>query len=785
MAKERLLSRYVKLLNHVTPNVVQLRDGSMFAMEQVDGVPVQTLETSLHRRLRRHLNHSITSLHHHRGLVLFDWTCRGLADPSIYPKGEFVTEFARRSDQRYRDKLFDGYLYLNRNYRGILLRPPRLAGEILTEEWEKVSSSRFRKALDERPEDRVDRLEQICDAQFSDLQEYRPRRLGWRLDDQGRLFTEIGEALMFAMTGVWRSVGVQAGLLMGQLFSERLIFGDEAIEIRGPAHSSYAVCYGGELLPERMLPGALDGFLAAPFRSTICNSFTVIPQQTALGLMGRNQNRKKGAGDRALSQIGHLDLAMDEVQSGRMGIGDHSLVITVFPEHLRSIPEVNRQAHALLSNAGFQVARDDIALEGAYASMLPGNADLRPRSGATTTFNFASLAAMHAFPPGDDHGPWGEPIALLRTTGGTPYKLHLHVNGVANAVGFGETGAGKTTFLAWLLAQAERLNVHCTVIDYFRGLEPAVRFLNGAYVDITNPTGINPLKGLENTSEDRHHLYRLYRALGVGDTNYEPTPEEERRLALGIRGIMTLPPKDRWLGDLCAFLGVSRTGLGARLEKYCHGKEFGWIIDNPEDRLRMDKRILAFDLTRYLNDPMVAGPVMMDILYRSNKRVAGRRFLRIIDEGWKAADIPAFEPDIIEHCKVDRKLNGAVIFFTQSVSDWLGSKMGKTLREQCPTVFGFAIKRVDRADLRALKFNDRECEIIEELQPGKGVFLIRQGDRSVPVHLPMHGLDDEIAVLSGNEENTELLNQLLAEMGDTDLKTLETRYHEQRRKVLV
>jgi type IV secretion system protein VirB4 len=40
------------------------------------------------------------------------------------------------------------------------------------------------------------------------------------------------------------------------------------------------------------------------------------------------------SGDRAHSQIASLDLAMDEVQSGRMIMGDHHLVITVFADNL-------------------------------------------------------------------------------------------------------------------------------------------------------------------------------------------------------------------------------------------------------------------------------------------------------------------------------------------------------------------------------------------------------------------------------------------------------------------
>lgn len=783
MPKERLLRRYLKLVDHVRPDVVMLRDGSMLALYEVDGIPVQTLEMPQLRRIRRQLNHNISGLSQHRGIVLFDWTCRGFADPSIYPNGKFITAFAGRADARFKEKLFDRYLFLNRCYRGVLLRPMRIAGEVLTEEWQKTEAATrwfSRRGGEETDGQRVEQLEHICEIIENDLRPYYPKRLGWRLDDMGRLFTEIGEALIFAMTGVWRSVGVQAGRLIGQLFSERLIFGDETIEIRGPAYSEFAACYGGKDLPEIIPPGTLDGFLGANFRSTISNSFRLIPQQTALRLMARDQNRKVSSGDRAKSQIAALDDAMDEVQSGRMGIGDHSMVATVFSDTPRGLHVSMKDAWTILQNAGFQVMRHDEANEGAYVSMLPGNPGYAPNSGATTTFNFASLAPMHTFPKGDERGQWGEPIAMLRTTGGTPYRMHLDLH----ALGFGETGSGKTSLIAWLLTQSERLNALVNVIDYKRGLEPCIRFLDGAYLDIGNPTGLNFLKGYENTPEDRHQLFRLYRGMIYGEDRYVMTPEEERRLALGIRAIMALAPENRWLGDLRAFLGVSRTGAGARLEKFCYGREFGWICDNPFDVMRLDKRVLGFDLTRHLTDQMVSGPVVSDILYRTNKRATGRRLFRVIDEGWRIGDIPAFEDDTKEHLKVDRKLNARNLFFTQSVSDWRHSSLGKTLREQCSTIFGFAIKRVDREDLRAIKLTERECEIVEELQVGSGVFLFKQGDRSTPLHLPLHGLDDEIAVLSGTELNTQVLDRLREQHGDSDLVRLEELYHQERKKVV-
>jgi type IV secretion system protein VirB4 len=776
---ERRISEEVRLFDHASPRVVLMKDDSAFLMFQVDGLSAQTMDEARLRQIRRSLNHDLCSLATTDGLVLYSWVCRGMASPDIYPEGPFHSRFAHGLDRRYRGKLFDRNLFLNRTYVGVMLRPPRLLGEFIGDQIEKVQSPRD--IADEAPEARIHRLLRVADMIEQSLAIYSPKRLGLRRDAQGRTFSEVAEALVFAMTGVWRSVGLQGDRRIGSLFSERVITGRETIEIRGPGLSAWAACFGAQHMPETCPPGTLDGFLATPFRSTIAQSMRFIGQQTALKIMGRDQNRKVGSGDRAHSQIEALDTAMDAVQSGRMAMGDHNLVVTVFADALAGMPEVTNSAWHILQKAGAQVAREDDALEAAYFSMLPGNSHLRPRPGAVSTWNYASLAAMHAYPAGQEAGHWGGPLMMLRTTGGTPYRFHLHTNGVANTFVFGETGSGKSTLLGWLVTQCERSGIQVVLWDKDRGLEIVTRAVGGRYLSLRNPTGIAPLKALTDSDEDIHHLAQLIRGCISLPTPYEFTPEEDRRLHLGLRGIMALPPEDRWLGDLRAFLGTAPKGAGARLEKWCRGNEYGWVIDNLRDMVKLDAHVLGFDVTEFLADPMVCGPIMTHLLYRTGKLADGRRILYVVDEAWRVVQIPAFAEAAMDGLKTDRKKNAALILGSQSIRDALDSAIGYTIREQCKTVIAFGVERPDRADFRALRYTDRECEIIEGLQPATGTFLLRQGRSSVVLQLDLSGMADDIAVLSGNEVNVRHLDTVRETVDDDDPVRLIEAFHARRK----
>jgi type IV secretion system protein VirB4 len=758
--RERLLTEYVQLFDHVDDQVVLLRDGSTFAMVQVEGLPAQTLDEDIMRRARRMLNHTYVGLSSHDGLVLYQWVCRGIVADGIYPTGRFASPVAERIDAKYRSRLLERNLYLNRTYVGLLIRPPQLAGEFVGDQLTKASAPRD--VEDEPPEQRIDRLHQVLGIVARDMADYHPRILGLRENGRGQIFSEVAEALIFAMTGVWRSVGLQSGGRIGMLFSERIIVGRESIEIRGPGTSAWAACFGAKHMPRLCPPGTLGGFLSAPFRCTVAQSFRFINRMDAERLMSRTQNRMVSVGDPAADQINLLNRARQEVMNGALAMGDHGLVTTVFADDLKALRQVTNDAWHILQNNGMQVAREDDALEAAYFSMLPGNARWRPRPGVISSSNYAGLGSMHAYPAGDETGPWGDPLAIFRTTGGTPYRFHPHVGGVANAFVFGASGSGKSTWLAWLIIQASRLGIQIVLWDKDRGLEIVSRAVGGRYLPMRRPTGLSWLKAYQDTEEDRQALAALIRGLIASRDGYVMTPEEDRRLHLGLQAIMSLPSEERWMGDLRAFLGVSSDGAGVRLEPWCVGGEYGWVGDNPADEVRLDASVIGFDVTQFLTDPLVAGPVMTDLLYRTNQLADGRPILYIIDEGWRVVNIPAFADAAADHLKTDRKKNAGIIFATQSPRDGLRSKIGYTIREQCPTIIGFAIDRPDRDDLRELRYSDRECQIIEELRDH--MFLLRQGDRSAVLQLPLHGMHDEIAVLSGNTVNVGILDEVRTEL---------------------
>lgn len=769
-AREREPDTYVPYLGHAAPGTLLLDDGALLAMIELGGAGFETAaadEVNARHSRRNLLLRNIAS----DRLVLATHTVRTLDDGAGYPAAPCATAFARDLDAAYRARLLAGRLFRNRLFLSVLLRPPgtgerrRLAGLF----------ARRRRGDLARPAGpaALEALDAVVATLLAELDDHAPRRLGLR-EQNGVLFSEPAEVLRLILTGQTLPVPLVNGHLGGAIYTDRVIVGREAIEIRGPGGSSYAAAFGLREYPATSWPGMFDAVLAAPYRCVLTQSFGFLPKQAAQAVLTRKQNQMVTAQDKAASQTAALSEAADLLASNAFVMGDHHLSLITFAGSLEGLREVTARARRNLAESGAVVAREDLALEAAYWAQLPGNLRLRTRPGAVSSRNFAAMASLHNYPAGAAQGHWGEPLTLLRTTGGTAYRFHLHaptgtVSDLGNVFIAGPAGSGKTTLMLFLAALAGRQGAQVVFVDKDRGGEILARAVGGTYLVLPAgaPSGLAPLKALSNRPADLAFLKRLITGL-VTDPGGSLAPEDERRLELGLGCLMALPPDARSLGELRAFLGqADPMGPGARLERWCRGGALGWVLDNEADALALDVPFLGVDVTALLDDPLARGPVLACLFHRIEGLLDGRRLVLVIDEFWKALLDPGFRELVNDKLKTIRKLNGLVVLGTQSPADALKSPIAHSIIEQCPTQILMPNPRADAADYRdGLKLTEPEFRAVrEDLTVGGRRFLLKQGTASVACALDLGGLDDLVAVLSARAGTVRLMERLIAEHG--------------------
>ena len=765
-ARELGPETFIPYVRHIDESTVVLGSRALMTVLVVEGVSFETADILDLDGLHRSLNTLYRNIADER-LAL--WTHVIRRRDNDYPGGQFINRFSSGLNAKYCERMLREDLFRNDLYLTLVWNPNRDPAEKAA-----YLLSRLRKARRSGVEPDETALAHLRDKVLdvtAGLERFSPRTLSL-YEHGGILFSEPSEFLHQLVGGRRERVPLTEGRISSAIYSDRVLFGRETVEIRHEADTRYAGMFGLKEYPATTRSGMLDGILTAPFELMLTQSFAFTSKAEARTIMGRKQNQMVSAGDKAASQIDELGEAMDDLESNRFVIGEHHLGLTVFAPSVRELTEHMAKARAHLTNGGAVVAREDLGLEAAWWAQLPGNLRYRARSGAITSRNFAALSPYHSYPTGQrDGNEWGPAVAMLKTASGSPFYFNFHYADLGNTFVCGPSGAGKTVLLNFMLSQLEKHDPHIVFFDKDRGADLFVRAAGGTYLSLRNglSTGCAPLKALELTAENKIFLTRWIAKL-VGAVTREWAVTEQRDITAAVEGLADLPVERRSIGALRTFLNnTDPEGIASRLRRWERGGPLGWVFDNDLDDIGIGAKFIGYDMTNFLDNEEIRTPLMAYLFYRIEQLIDGRRIIIVIDEFWKALQDEGFRDLAQNKLKTIRKQNGLMLFATQSPRDAIVSPIAHTIIEQCPTQVFLPNPRGDRIDyVDGFKLTDREFELISrELSVESRRFIVKQGHNSVVAELNLNGLDDELAILSGRTANVELADAIRAELRES------------------
>ncbi|MEF0941615.1 VirB4 family type IV secretion/conjugal transfer ATPase [Rhizobium sp. BR 362] len=755
---------FIPYVRYLDGTAIALDSRALMVMIALEGVSFETADTIDLNSLQRDLNTLYRNIADERLAI---WTHILRRRDNTYPDGEFVNTFSATVNGKYRQRMVGEDLFRNDLYLTLIWHPGRDPAEQLVNLLTRLRKAR--RMASELDGDSLKHLHEKVTDVTAGLQRFAPRVLSLYNRD-GIIFSELSEVLHQLIGGRREPVPLTDGKISSAIYSDRLIFGRETVEIRHEGSSRYAGMFGFKEYPARTRCGMLDGILTAPFELILTQSFGFMSKTDARTVMGRKQNQMVSSGDKAVSQIEELDAAMDELESNQFVLGEHHMSLCVFASSVKELTGNLAKARSHLTTGGAVVAREDLGLEAAWWAQLPGNFRYRARSGAITSRNFAALSPFHSYPVGKKDGnEWGPAVAMLKTASGSPFYFNFHYGDLGNTFICGPSGAGKTVLVNFMLSQLEKHNPHMVFFDKDRGSDLFVRAAGGTYLPLRNgqPTKCAPLKALELTPENKVFLARFVGKL-VGSTARELSVSEVADIALAIEGLADLPREQRSIGALRTFLNnTDPEGVAAKLRRWERGGPLGWVFDNEADDIGIGARFLGYDMTDFLDNEEIRAPLMAYLFHRIEQLIDGRRIIIVIDEFWRALQDESFLDLAQNKLKTIRKQNGLMLFATQSPRDAINSPIAHTIIEQCPTQVFLPNPRGDRADyVDGFKLTEREFELLSrELSLESRRFIVKQGHNSVVAELKLNGFDDELAILSGRTINVELADAIRAELG--------------------
>ena len=768
-AQEKDVADFLPYTRHVDAQTLATKNNGLLRVMKLEGFPFETAdEDTLDglKEVRNTLTIALASARH----ILYHHLIRRRVPPDI--GGQF-SGFAAEVDAAWQRRLTRRRLYVNDLYLTLLRRPaPGVVGIV---DW--VTGLFTAGDISRAEQERAESLHELRDAtnnMISTLARYKPRLLTtYELD--GRPYSEPLEFLSYLLNQETRRVLLPAGPIDAYLPTKRPLFAREALELRGvaPGDQTYGAIISVKEYAGGTWAGLLDDLTRLPFEMTISQSFAFNERAASLENLARQGRILDAAEDAAHSLRQGLIDAADDLASNRIVFGGHHLSVLLTGADQAHLERALTETTASLTNLGVQSVREDVNLEPAFWAQLPGNHDFIARRAEISSLNWAGFASLHNYPAGKRRGNhWGECIALLETTSGTPYAFNFHSSDVGNFTVVGPTGTGKTVILNFLLAQAQRHKPPAFFFDRDRGAELFIRALGGWYGAFQpgEPSGLNPLQ-LADTAANRTFLRDWLAAMLRPPGGAPLSATDQAVIAEAVAANFDVPPAARRLSHLQTLfrgheLDTQDNALSARIRPWFGAGERAWLFDNPEDNLSLG-RTQGFDLTFVLDDPIARVPLLLYLFHRIEQTLDGQKAMIFIDEGWRALDDPAFEGRLREWLKTIRKKNGLVGFGTQSAEDVVATSIGKTIVEQCRTqLFMPNFKATEAGYCGGFSLTPHELEVVRTMGDTSRCFLIKHDATSVVARLDLSGEEDILSILSGREETVLLCDAIRAEVGD-------------------
>ena len=747
-------------VHHIAEQIVLLSDGSLLAMAELPGHPYQLEEMRVRNTRRDQFTQLWQNISDSNVTIGTHLVHRRIEAPPV--ARTFSTPFARELFDAQRRNCLSGSIYENRWFLTVIVSP-------------RFTPSRaFRRMFSTgKPaagEGAVRRIEAIMQAIMAYVGQDGGRRPGWRYDEHGVRHSEIAEARRMCLYCRHEPVPVAAGPLGAVIYNERIVCGSRAIRIEGFDGPRYAKVISINRYPSQTRTGQLAHALDLKCEFVLAQTMRFASRSKSEASIYFRQTHLVNAGGIQQKAIEALAEAHEDAQSGEVVRGDHNFALIVHAPDIGSLNTAAGAAANAINKAGASPIADDLNSFAAFWSSLPGNPEwMQARSGDIRTDNFSALSEFNSYPTGNSRGPWGKSLARFKTSADTIFSWQPHVGLVGHTLFLGKVRSGKTLLMNYLLCSLEQVGARVFYFDRDHCAEPMIRSSGGVYLALRSgvPSGLAPVRGLLDTPENRTFLSCWISGLMQMDRRGDLKAETVKRLTRGVARAMKLPPDIRRLGGIRSFMGFEEGGDGERLDVWCHDGALGWLFDGETDEVRVDARMVGFDLTALLSHhacPAVAAY----LLHRIRPCIDGTPVVVACPEARYYLLSPLFA-SIIENFALGLpKKNGAMWLDTQEPQHLLDSSVGASLVSQCATIFQFPTRTAKRdVYLNKLGFSPAMFKAITEemaVMPFRSV-LMRRENESVILNVELTGMADEIAVLSGTETTVRLIPAILADVG--------------------
>jgi type IV secretion system protein VirB4 len=761
---------HIPYARFVDAETIETKNGNLIQVIKVDGLLAEAMDDEL-INIEKHIRQSLIMSLTDSTTSFYFHTIRQKANTAM--KGIYGNDFLQSLHDKWQKKIGSRDYYVNEHYITIIKKPP--VGKIrrfsdllksLTSVFDREERERFR-------QDTLNELQKISRQILTTLAHYGVKKLCNSPATKTGIPSESLSFLASLINLETRDLIAPPSDLSSNMAYKRLFFDSTRgmIALRGVNNTvSYAAILAIKNYSHVTQAGMLDKLLDIKAEIILAQSFSPIEKESIRNKVKEAQRNQAQSDDGQTSASDKISEVLDEVGSSEATLGEHQLMLLCKADTLARLETTVAEIDAALNQIGVIALREDVGVQPAFFSILPGNFPYLTRKALVLSKNMASLASLHNTSRGKEKGNyWGQAVTVLETISGSPYYFNFHVMDVANTFMIGPQGSGKTLLQAFLLGQSMKMGGRLVVLDKDRGLEIFVRAQGGSYSLLTagKRTGFAPFQ-MEDTEDNRYFLFKLLRKIAML-SGAVPDSEMDEQLNFAINGAFHLSQEERVLRNIVAFLGMRKAGsLRSYFNNWVNDGTFAWIFDNDIDDLSLDHPVIGFDMTSVLADELTSSVIYYYLFYRIENLIDSTPMRIVGAEAWRALHDEEFMEKIRDWSSTPRKKNAFLVLDTQAPNDIAGSDIGCKIIQETVTQIYFANPTASYEDyVVKFKLTEKEYLIIKSLNKESRFFLLKQGKHSVVLRADLRGgFEDEIAALSGYSDSVKLLDEIRAVRGD-------------------
>jgi type IV secretion system protein VirB4 len=771
IGEEESCQQFIPYECQIDDNTIALKEGEYIQIIEIKGIPYKSVAHDKLNKSTDRLNLVLRSIADPRTTI---WhTALKRKTPTSITNTQTDT-FSKSFFEDYQNNLASKHLLETKHYITVIVRNPNNLTLNILEKFAILFEKSSGKDESSIRTAKLRELEKAVSKIKSGLKDYSPRLLGV-YKKNGITISEAQSFLYRLINGHDAEVRLTDNIIRKLLPTSRPFFKRSSGSLihHKKGKKFFASLSIKEFGCKETTSDSFDDLLELPFEFVYTQTFEFTTRDESIEALERQQRSLSGTDDRGFTDIDDLDDAMDEVASRKSVFGLSTISLIVFSDNERQLKDNMELADSALSKPNLMTIRDDVILEAKWWTQLPGNFKYRTRICRISSANFACFSSFHNdIVPPIKEGRWGSPMFIAQSVSHSPYPIDLHIGQRGNATVIGETGSGKTVLMVLMALALSKYTGRFFYFDKDRGAEIAIRACGGSYL-VMRPgysTGFNPCQ-LPKNPENEKFLERLVTTM-VQEEGRPLGAKDKKIISEVVRANFEFSPEMRRLRYLEGlFPSGDDDDLKTRFSMWINDGPNAWLFDNPEDSISIDTQGVGFDLTNILDEPEVRAPALAYMTHRIKEFLNGTPVAVIIDEGWKALGDTIFSEDIKDWAKTIRKKEGVMIFGSNAARDLANSPVGLEVIDQAVTrFFGYNPKAKSQDYQKGFSLTDEEFATVKALDEYQ--FLVKKGNYSNVITIPLDGMDEHLKVISGTEATVNNLDNIRSKYGDDPDKWL-------------